>query len=110
MNRILLGIVVLALSGGLVHADVLLAQSPTGNSNNPYNSPIRRANPNSMQGTQPSAPPFGGRTPYQRRASLRSRTGALATASRSVRCRALPPRSFPTHLRAAETAIVERQD
>jgi hypothetical protein len=60
MNRILLGIVVLTLSGGLVHADVLLAQSPTGNSNNSYNSPIRRANPNSMQGTQPSAPPIRG--------------------------------------------------
>lgn len=60
MNRILLGIVVLTLSGGLVHADVLLAQSPTGTSNNPYNSPIRRANPNSMQGTQPSAPAIRG--------------------------------------------------
>lgn len=67
MNRILLGIAVLAVSGGLVHADVvppastlLLAQSPTGNSNNPYNSPIRRANPNSMQGTQPSTAPVRG--------------------------------------------------
>ena len=56
MNRFLIGIAVLTLSGGLVHADVVLAQSPTGNSNNPYNSPIRRANPNSMQGTQPNAP------------------------------------------------------
>ncbi|WP_339465105.1 MULTISPECIES: hypothetical protein [unclassified Pseudomonas] len=60
MNRILLGITVLTLSGGLVHADVLLAQSPAGNSNNPYNSPIRRANPNSMQGTHPNAPPMRG--------------------------------------------------
>ena len=60
MNRFLLGIAVLALSGGLVHADVVLAQSPTGNSNNPYNSPIRRANPNSMQGTQPNAPAIRG--------------------------------------------------
>lgn len=60
MNRFLIGIAVLTLSGGLVHADVVLAQSPTGNSNNPYNSPIRRANPNSMQGTQPSAPPIRG--------------------------------------------------
>ena len=67
MNRILLGIVFLTVSGGLVQAQVAvrssalwLAQSPTGNSNNPYNSPIRRANPNSMQGTQPSAPPIRG--------------------------------------------------
>ncbi|KAF1032409.1 MAG: hypothetical protein GAK37_00494 [Pseudomonas sp.] len=37
--------------------------------NNPYNSPIHRANPNSMQGTQPSAPaprgPQIGPTPRQ---------------------------------------------
>lgn len=63
MNRFLLGIVALALSAGLAHAEaprpsapLLLAQSPAGNSNNPYNSPIRRANPNSMQGTRPAAP------------------------------------------------------
>ncbi|WP_192560838.1 hypothetical protein [Pseudomonas allokribbensis] len=61
MNRFLLGIALLALSGGLVHADaLLLAQSPTGNSNNPYNSPIHRANPNSMQGTQPANPVIRG--------------------------------------------------
>ena len=60
MNRIMFGIAVLALSGGLVHADVVLAQSPTGNSNNPYNSPIRRANPNSMQGSQPATAPIRG--------------------------------------------------
>jgi hypothetical protein len=60
MKRIMLGIFVLLLSAGMVHADLLLAQSPTGNSNNPYNSPIRRANPNSMQGTQPSTPPIRG--------------------------------------------------
>ena len=67
MNRFLLGIVALALSAGLAHAEaprpsapLLLAQSPAGNSNNPYNSPIRRANPNSMQGTQPSTPPMRG--------------------------------------------------
>lgn len=60
MKRIMLGIFALLLSGGMVHADLLLAQSPTGNSNNPYNSPIRRANPNSMQGTQPSTPPIRG--------------------------------------------------
>ena len=66
MNRFVLGCTALALSGllsPLAQADgapatpsLLLAQSPTGNSSNPYNSPIRRANPNSMQGTQPSAP------------------------------------------------------
>ncbi|WP_367253336.1 hypothetical protein [Pseudomonas sp. stari2] len=61
MNRILLGIALLALSGGAVHADtLLLAQSPTGNSSNPYNSPIHRANPNSMQGTQPANPVIRG--------------------------------------------------
>ncbi|CAB1402673.1 MULTISPECIES: hypothetical protein [unclassified Pseudomonas] len=60
MKRIMLGIFALLLSGGLVHADLILAQSPTGNSNNPYNSPIRRANPNSMQGTQPSTAPIRG--------------------------------------------------
>ncbi|CAI8867255.1 hypothetical protein [Pseudomonas sp. AO-1] len=67
MNRILPGMIVLLLGAGLAHAEVtapsaplLLAQSPTGNSNNPYNSPIRRANPNSMQGTQPSTPVIRG--------------------------------------------------
>ena len=43
----------LALSGGLQ------AQNLPGN-NNPYNSPIKRANPNSMQGTQPNAPAVRG--------------------------------------------------
>ncbi|VVO71686.1 hypothetical protein PS850_01365 [Pseudomonas fluorescens] len=62
MNRLMLGIAALALSGVLSHpaqadaSSLRLAQSPTGNSGNPYNSPIRRANPNSMQGTQPGAP------------------------------------------------------
>lgn len=61
MNRFLFGITLLALTGGLVHADTLrLAQSPTGNSSNPYNSPIHRANPNSMQGTQPANPMIRG--------------------------------------------------
>ncbi|OLF54183.1 hypothetical protein [Pseudomonas chlororaphis] len=41
---------------------MLLAQNLPGSNNNPYNSPIRRANPNSMQGTQPSAPPVRGPT------------------------------------------------
>lgn len=53
MNRFVLGCTVLALSGLL--GPVALAQSPTSSSNNnPYNSPIHRANPNSMQGTQPA--------------------------------------------------------
>ena len=52
MNRIVLGLFAMALSGVLSTQ----AQSPTGATSNPYNSPIRRANPNSMQGTQPSAP------------------------------------------------------
>ncbi|SDZ50309.1 hypothetical protein [Pseudomonas sp. NFIX28] len=39
---------------------MLLAQNLPGSNNNPYNSPIRRANPNSMQGTQPIAPPVRG--------------------------------------------------
>jgi hypothetical protein len=65
MKRILWVIAILSLGTGWAQADVptttlLLAQSPTGNSSNPYNSPIRRANPNSMQGTQPSTPPIRG--------------------------------------------------
>jgi hypothetical protein len=70
MNRFVLGCTALALSGvlsNLAQADTaslpsswLLAQSPTGQTSNPYNSPIRRANPNSMQGTQPSAPAIRG--------------------------------------------------
>jgi hypothetical protein len=70
MNRFVLAVTALAISGGLSHQayaeivspsmPVLLAQSPTGNAGNPYNSPIRRANPNSMQGTQPSAPAIRG--------------------------------------------------
>ncbi|WP_433740922.1 hypothetical protein [Pseudomonas putida] len=67
MKRCVSGVILLALSstfGQLAHAQDPLPQTPlqvaqslpnSGN-NNPYNSPIRRANPNSMQGTQPSAP------------------------------------------------------
>jgi len=33
---------------------------PGGANNNPYNSPIHRANPNSMQGTQPGIPVIRG--------------------------------------------------
>ncbi|MEZ1314764.1 hypothetical protein QIW53_01985 [Pseudomonas fluorescens] len=70
MNRLTLGLVAMALSGVLGQvalaevrppaSALLLAQSPTGAASNPYNSPIRRANPNSMQGTQPSAPVIRG--------------------------------------------------
>ena len=70
MNRFVLGVTALALNAvlsNLAQADalsslspLLLAQSPTGNASNPYNSPTRRANPNSMQGTQPSAPAIRG--------------------------------------------------
>ncbi|MCX2899546.1 hypothetical protein [Pseudomonas mandelii] len=68
MNRLVLVFTVLASSGVLSHQaqaaapleSLLLAQSPTGSASNPYNSPIRRANPNSMQGTQPSAPVIRG--------------------------------------------------
>lgn len=42
-------------------ARLLLTQSlPNSGNDNPYNSPTRRANPNSMQGTQPSAPAIRG--------------------------------------------------
>jgi hypothetical protein len=70
MKRLALGIFAMALSGVLSHLalaetpspanPLLLAQSPTGAASNPYNSPIRRANPNSMQGTQPAAPAIRG--------------------------------------------------
>ena len=70
MNRLVPGIIAMVLTGvmsNLVHAEfatpassMLLAQSPAGSTSNPYNSPIRRANPNSMQGTQPSAPVIRG--------------------------------------------------
>ena len=68
MNRYVFGAIALALStvlGPLAQTDVSaslqLAQNlPGSTNNNPYNSPIRRANPNSMQGTQPSAPAIRG--------------------------------------------------
>ncbi|AKV08681.1 MULTISPECIES: hypothetical protein [Pseudomonas] len=70
MNRLVPGIIAMALSAVLSNValaegpspafPLLLAQSPTGAASNPYNSPIRRANPNSMQGTQPSAPVIRG--------------------------------------------------
>ncbi|MGM3217831.1 hypothetical protein ACSQ5K_24045 [Pseudomonas sp. PhalM4] len=49
-------------------------QLAAGN-NNPYNSPIQRANPNSRQGSMPTAPPVRGPStdPYQRTPSLDNR-------------------------------------
>jgi hypothetical protein len=70
MNRYVMGAMALALgglSGPLAMADssfvaLQVAQNLPGSSqnNNPYNSPIHRANPNSMQGTQPGAPVIRG--------------------------------------------------
>jgi hypothetical protein len=71
MNRFVLGVTALALTGALSHlppADAAPASLPLrvaqnlpgSTNNNPYNSPIHRANPNSMQGTQPSAPVIRG--------------------------------------------------
>ncbi|RON09753.1 hypothetical protein BK659_07455 [Pseudomonas brassicacearum] len=76
MNRFVLGTTALALSGllgtlaqagadigmltAVVGHPVVLAQNLPDNSDNPYNNPIRRANPNSMQGTQPSGPVIRG--------------------------------------------------
>lgn len=71
MNRCVLCVIALAVNGVLSHlaladtatpsSPLLLAQNLPGSSNNnPYNSPIRRANPNSMQGTQPNIPVIRG--------------------------------------------------
>ncbi|MFY0727480.1 hypothetical protein [Pseudomonas sp. NFX15] len=66
MNPSLFGALTLALSGLLVpladaSSALQLAQNlPGSTNNNPYNSPIHRANPNSMQGTQPNAPAIRG--------------------------------------------------
>ena len=66
MNRYLIGAMALALGAAfspVASADVSLqvAQNLPGTTQgNPYNSPIRRANPNSMQGTQPATPVIRG--------------------------------------------------
>ncbi|MBV6823036.1 hypothetical protein [Pseudomonas sp. PD9R] len=67
MNRCMPAVIALAVScvlSQLAHAGtspLQIAQSlPNSGNNNPYNSPIHRANPNSMQGTQPSAPAIRG--------------------------------------------------
>ncbi|WP_248798522.1 hypothetical protein [Pseudomonas sp. MWU13-2105] len=73
MNRIVcapaallvVGLLIVALpaegapQGNTLLATQLLAQN-LPNSDNPYNSPIRRANPNSRQGSESSAPPVRG--------------------------------------------------
>lgn len=80
MNRYVSGAIALALCGVLSHPAVAdtpswlqVAQSlPNSTSANPYNSPVRRANPNSMQGTKPSAPVIRGpnTVPVQRAPTL----------------------------------------
>ena len=60
MNRLMVAVITLLLATAAQAAvpgegAVLVAQNLPGN-NNPYNSPTRRANPNSMQGTQPNVP------------------------------------------------------
>ncbi|MBV6749044.1 hypothetical protein KV580_01960 [Pseudomonas chlororaphis] len=69
MNRLVFASIALLVVGLLVvalpaegtpqGAPQLLAQN-LPNSDNPYNSPIRRANPNSRQGSVSSAPPLRG--------------------------------------------------
>ncbi|MBH3396718.1 hypothetical protein I5Q41_17105 [Pseudomonas monteilii] len=56
------------------HAAPQPLQLAAGN-NNPYNSPIQRANPNSRQGSMPVTPPVRGPStePYQRTPSLDNR-------------------------------------
>ncbi|WGV19533.1 MULTISPECIES: hypothetical protein [unclassified Pseudomonas] len=55
-------------------APELPLQLAAGN-NNPYNSPIQRANPNSRQGSMPATPPVRGPStdPYQRTPTLDNR-------------------------------------
>ncbi|MBA5979121.1 MULTISPECIES: hypothetical protein [Pseudomonas] len=102
MNRILPGIIVLLLGAGLVHAEVtapsaplLLAQSPTGNSNNPYNSPIRRANPNSMQGTQPSTPVIRGPNTVPVPSTPTVGNGGIGNGQQQRSVPSTPPRFIP---------------
>ncbi|WP_339482811.1 MULTISPECIES: hypothetical protein [unclassified Pseudomonas] len=60
MNRLMVAIITLFLTAAAQAATpgggpMVLAQNLPGN-NNPYNSPTRRANPNSMQGTRSNVP------------------------------------------------------
>ncbi|MCY1435726.1 hypothetical protein D3C76_211920 [compost metagenome] len=56
MKRTVHGLAALLLGILLANPPLLQAASP----NNPYNSPIRSANPNSRQGSVPSVPPVRG--------------------------------------------------
>jgi hypothetical protein len=96
------GIIVLLLGAGLAHAEVtapsaplLLAQSPTGNSNNPYNSPIRRANPNSMQGTQPSTPVIRGPNTVPVPSTPTVGNGGIGNGQQQRSVPSTPPRFIP---------------
>ncbi|WP_416773275.1 hypothetical protein ACMGT0_15210 [Pseudomonas sp. RHF3.3-3] len=73
MNRVVIGLAPWLAAGLLTVAIPAVAASLDGgrpaalqlaqnlpNSDNPYNSPIRRANPNSRQGSEPSTPPLRG--------------------------------------------------
>jgi hypothetical protein len=78
------------------------AKLPNSGNNNPYNSPIRRANPNSMQGTQPSAPAIRrpNTVPVPRPPTLDN--GGIGNGADPLGAEQLPPahrNSFPTHLR-----------
>ena len=102
MNRVLPGMIVLLLGAGLAHAEVtapsaplLLAQSPTSNSNNPYNSPIRRANPNSMQGTQPSTPVIRGPNTVPVPSTPTVGNGGIGNGQQQRSVPSTPPRFIP---------------
>ena len=61
MNRSLSGLAMaLLLSSPLQAAPVAGPLQMAASSNNPYNSPIMRANPNSRQGSVPATPPVRG--------------------------------------------------
>ncbi|MFJ2279669.1 hypothetical protein ACIOUG_00850 [Pseudomonas sp. NPDC087803] len=102
MNRILPGVIVLLLGAGLAHAEgtapsapLLLAQSPTGTNNNPYNSPIRRANPNSMQGTQPNAPVIRGPNTVPVPSSPTVGNGGIGNGQQQRSVPSTPPKFIP---------------
>lgn len=103
MNRYVFGAIALALSGVLgplaqadACASLQLAQNLPGSTHsNPYNSPIHRANPNSMQGTQPSAPAIRGpnTVPVQRSPTLDN--GGIGNRYPERTAPASPPKFIP---------------